>query len=413
MRLSYTKLKTSDCPFRFNQIYNLKNKEPRSDILDFGITIHRIFERYVNIVLSGNVPGKVEILNLMGLIPEKFQYRYREIEDIYDTFIRKVTINPHEVVGAEEFTAIDKDGKDVDGDDPSAVYCGYIDLEIIAGNKGEIWDYKTNRHIESESDIKADYQMPGYAWLLHSKYPFIEFPITVKKYFARYGVFREVQIEREDLQYFRKIVLDRIKSIESWEEFPPTICDSCKYCHLVDRLCPISDEVKDNLNIHDEDTANEAVSRIHVMDSALKKIKRDLKSYMKSKDLGEVGRNVKYGWKKVESQIYPIKEVIELAISLGIDITEVVKPKTRTELAAVFRKYGTEVEAAFENIADIDYSLRFCELKNAEINNREVSSSDGDERGENIGSGGEGQETPRREHSLEDERGERAEGPAT
>ena len=359
MILSFTKLQRSDCPFLYNQIYNLKNEPPTGPPLEFGKLIHTIFQWHVTEVISGKTPDKDAIIE--KLVPAIMYDRIEEIEEVYDLFIRRVRLNIDTIIGVEESINIGKDGEDLDFQDKTGIYRGFIDIAMIMEKAGEIWDWKTNRKIDSHTDVDLDRQLTGYAWLLKTRYPFLEYPIEVGKYFARYGAFRKSVRTEEDIKNFRRYVLKRIEAINSWDEFEPVVCDQCKYCQVATTICPLATQEVDVVEVIDDESAEEAIAKIHILSRVLSDMKDNLKEYVQINDLESVGGLIKYGFRDVTSTVYPVGDTIDLAAEYDINIDDILKVNN-TNLKKVLKKSGKEVKAVFDKIQEHKISTRFKQI---------------------------------------------------
>jgi DNA polymerase III epsilon subunit-like protein len=206
-----------------------------------------------------------------------------------------------DVVLPERRFAFDKDWNVLaDFYSNKAFYRGIIDLIEFYDNKIEVTDYKTNRKLETLSDMKNDIQIKLYimaTYLLTGK---SNVPIIGKKDFMRHGVSLKYDCESPEqlASDAQKWVENSVALIEAElvkepsEAFRPTRNEHCHACSLNAALvCPLFNKLKNN---DIEDVQNYSVSDVYSTKQAWKRIEannaenslltKQIKKYLEASD---------------------------------------------------------------------------------------------------------------------------------
>ena len=143
----------------------------------------------------------------------------------------KAYVDSHEVdiesvIGAEERIAIDRDGKQVDWDDPTAWFRAILDYLQISGHVAKITDYKTGWAM-----ITNPFQLEIYAWLVKVLYPQVtDFQIEID--YLRHEFQKSITFGDDDVERIGERVASKIRTIEKETEFEPQVSIACSYCPL-------------------------------------------------------------------------------------------------------------------------------------------------------------------------------------
>ena len=156
---------------------------------------------------------------------------------------------------------------------PDAVY--------VAGKRTLfVDDYKTERWIRTDQDVRESFQARTYSLALAEKYGFSE--VTFRFYNLRFRVERVVDFSPEELTATKTELLAVIRDLEADTAFAPTPCDACDYCPIA-KGCPAGKRVP-----LDGDPATFAESLI-VRDKQLSDDKKQLKAFLKKSGAVPIG----------------------------------------------------------------------------------------------------------------------------
>lgn len=101
----------------------------------------------------------------------------------------------------------------------------------------EIHDYKTSSTLMTQEEAEKDLQLPLYQLALQSKWPEAEKAKLVWHYLL-FNKHVQAYKTPEQLEHIQKEMIEKIKQIESCQEFPPHKSALCDWCDYQD-ICPL------------------------------------------------------------------------------------------------------------------------------------------------------------------------------
>ena len=228
--LSYTRLKTYGCPFRFQKVYLEEVPDPSGEAALVGKELHRLIrdaliEDYPIVEVGEGRPG-----DDLPPMPEHIG----AAEDLF----------------AQWFDSFDMGGMDPIGIEVRAEgllndltpFRGYLDLACDWQGMLVITDWKSSRWMPSSLD--NDPQLGSYAWLASEKWPeYADRDILLRQYYVRFGRYLEAKITRvgrSNVYYTLSRFAERLKAADATTEWPAQPCDQCAYCIL---WCPLGGKV--------------------------------------------------------------------------------------------------------------------------------------------------------------------------
>ena len=228
--LSVTRLKSYACPWRFQQLYVRKQKEPGSDAATLGSYVHRLIAE--QIAGEHGLPGPEPHPRDVPLVPEPDIAQ--EAEDIAASFSDcdpLAGMRPLAVEAACEGLL-----------DNLVPFQGRVDCVCEWHGSLVVWDWKSGWQMPQSLGNEA--QLATYAWLVAERWPDLagDGPVYIRQYYLRYGRWLEAQISRMGRANARYTLTRLAEGVETamqqperaWPAFP---CQQCAYCQLV---CPLS-----------------------------------------------------------------------------------------------------------------------------------------------------------------------------
>lgn len=358
--LSNSKIEKMECPFLYNQVYNLKNTSPTTAALERGRAVHTLFEEYGKRVLAGGKVDPDEIVR--ACLPAEVMDRASEFGEQLNKLIQRVTFD-ESVVGVEMMLAIDQDGKRADYDDPTALFRGRLDYVQAMEDMAFVRDYKTSPHIESQTDINEDRQLNLYLPLVAAILPAAQ-KFYLGKYFSKYGVTvvtdpPKTRADAENSILYMKGKAEALEAMQKDGKYPPRACSQCGWCHVIN-ACPIRDEVIKWIGspITSLGELSKEVASLHVAKQAAKASLKKIKEYMDLYELEEVSGDseegtVVAGWAATETRSVSAWDFIKFLQANDIEIEEVLPgvPMSWEAVKRAAKSLGLDKDEKFEKLA--------------------------------------------------------------
>ncbi|SHF15696.1 PD-(D/E)XK nuclease superfamily protein [Desulforamulus putei DSM 12395] len=240
---SYSRLdKKSRCPWAFAQSYILEKKEPVTEALVLGKSVHTLIEmaRVLKVEREEELKFLAESIAGVASLPVNAE------EILTLATRRKVT----ESIGkgfTEEYFKISLSPEDPFGPELQ----GYIDYYEVTDTEIVVTDWKTNRLPYNPLDT---HQLGLYALYLTQKY---NKPVCGRLVFLRTGETREHLYTPEDIEKARRWAYDTALDIQQKiyalncggnldELFPATPGDVCEYCGYAEECAKLADILEDD-----------------------------------------------------------------------------------------------------------------------------------------------------------------------
>jgi len=277
---SYSRLNLYDnCPRSYKLKYLEKREEPPSRPLRIGSAVHETIAAYDKHLVSERVqtditwaPRALEEAKKALANPKRrggptklASDEWAEVEDIFTAFVDSHILDPEHVAAIEEMHRISMDGY---------TFWAMIDLMEISGGGPRITDYKTDRHVRSDAEVKNDFQLGTYAWAIHTLSGYEE--VYCQLDFVRYRTTKGVLFDLEAIKKVEKRVFDLIEAIRAEKEWAPTPGSHCSWCPWSEE-CPAVSDLP--VKVTTPEDAERVAGEVLVLEKQLKDRKAALKDW--------------------------------------------------------------------------------------------------------------------------------------
>ena len=139
----------------------------------------------------------------------------------------------------------------------------------------EIHDYKTSATLITQEEADQDFQLPLYQLALLSKWPEAE-KAKLVWHFLLFNKQIESSRTKEQLMEIQEVVIDKIKTIEACEQFPPYKSALCDWCDFQE-ICPLWKHPKMMEKLDENKYRNDPGVKLVTNYSRLEEEKKELK----------------------------------------------------------------------------------------------------------------------------------------
>lgn len=150
----------------------------------------------------------------------------------------------------------------------------------------EIHDYKTSATLMSQEEAERDLQLPLYQLALQSKWPEAEKAKLVWHYLL-FNKHVEVYKTLEQLDSIQKEMIEKIKQIQSCQDFPPHKSALCDWCDYQD-ICPLWRHPKKmralDVNEYKKDPGVKLVMKYSQLEEEINQLKKKIKDIEKEQE---------------------------------------------------------------------------------------------------------------------------------
>ncbi len=244
--LSYSQLQSFDiCPLHFKARHLLRLPTPATAPLSFGISMHATMNDFYNNIRSGKKQTLKDFLSLLSANWLSEGYQEKTYEKKMFTLGEKILTNYFKNIHSPKNIPLSlelpfsfflkRDGK------PPVKIVGKIDRIDKSGDGIEIIDYKTGSS-QGQSQANYDLQLGVYA-LAATEVEDANLKrkpedITVSLLYLEEGVKKTKQMDEEEIERVKKIILEKIEQIEhsDFKCSHSILCRNCEY----KMLCNIS-----------------------------------------------------------------------------------------------------------------------------------------------------------------------------
>lgn len=314
MTLSYSSIKLySACPlaYKFSKIDKIHTLPNRYMII--GSLVHEAAEkgfddeRFIDVSLKYGNEIADEVKSIIDFAKDMFVHAG----------------NP------EVRLAIDKDKKQVDFDDPNAIFRGIIDRLVIEDDQATIIDYKTN-HVASSDPL----QLRFYAFLVyhifHPNQITVEFRyLRLKRVYTQ--TFSELELETTDQDVWNTILhyaeLIKYDMQNGFKPNPGVACTSCPYSGMCDTFKEFKEHTFGIIPSTPDEIAN-AIIVEKTLDTQKRLIHDQVKKYVSV--FGELNTlKVKAYFSKVRQERVKLNELIEYVKDNNVDLAGITIPAAK------------------------------------------------------------------------------------
>ena len=329
MKLKYgpyspSRLDVSTCGYRFFREYIKKDVTKSADttVQDRGSAVHEVLD-YMTHKIKTNPDYNFEYNEIRQVVSNSVNRHpaaQKSIDIILkcaENYMRKPPKTLTDDAETELRLAIkyeDGEFKECSYTDENAFARGRADIMMISDDTTTalVYDHKTQLNIEAGDT----FQMGFYAWVISKIYPFLREVDTIL-HFSQYGYYSKptrwmVRMSPEDIENMpegekencrslmqvEECILAEIMVVESRTSFDPLPSNSCQYCPVISE-CPAIlskfDICEDIGNRHatpkkgtglikeilDTHTAIEAAKTVHVLETYLKTLNKEISEYTK------------------------------------------------------------------------------------------------------------------------------------
>lgn len=329
--LSPSKLNALNCPFRYEQIYRQKVKEPPLVAFQAGSLVHLVARNYYRLLSADKIyEGSLTLLETV--IEDVWEKRDADIgpdvrADFYEfaLALQWRIFDPETIAHTELMLAFDENWQPVkcpeEWTSERVRFGGVIDLVnvIKEENKPLVWaiDWTTGG-LGATIEAHKNQQLRFYALLLYKNFGIQNVRITVDS--LRTGARKTIDLDKNDHIVTQLFAESESAHLQAMTDWPPAPGANCSICQL---QCPLYDDTKLNMIDKLGERDPEAMFGAGIIiEKALTKIKKALKGYAQLHDPIEVNGMVaeirslkKYDW--------PHDETRALLTELGYDPDEI------------------------------------------------------------------------------------------
>ena len=245
--LSFSGWKDSECPFRFNALRIAKTyKEPESDAMLVGSAFANLMDRYRRRCFAIKLNSDMNFLDEAAAQSGIEGDNQTALLDLVDRFkSSEFAILPigQAIWWETEWKAVFDDKlRYLQGPkawfDKKAAFRAVVDFIYRAGNDLFIIDDKTGRASPDPFQLKIYAAlMPRAIGMNPDRICCIFNNVIGKKEMVEYCM--------AELRDVDGLILERLKEVNSWTEFPAVACDQCKWCTVPG--CPLRERAADTL----------------------------------------------------------------------------------------------------------------------------------------------------------------------
>ena len=247
---SHSRLSTFEtCKLQYKFAYIDRLKVEREDTVEtfLGSLVHEALEKLYRDLQYEKLVSLDELLDYFNkdwalrwnesIVVVKKEYspeNYRKMGEKYlrDYYQRHEPFQEGKVLGLEtqNFLALDDEG----------LYKYHIRIDrLVDRGEGvyEVHDYKTNKKLPSQQELDQDRQLAMYSLWVRNQFKDFR-KVRLVWHFLAFD--KEIDSERsaEELEQLRLDILEKIKTIESTQDYPATVTALCNWCLYRD-ACPM------------------------------------------------------------------------------------------------------------------------------------------------------------------------------
>ncbi len=377
MNTSYSALDTFlSCPLKYKFREIDKIKTPQSPALVFGSLIHKTL-KFIHSD-DGVFPDREEAINFFSENWNPKAFKEEEIPTLFEDGINIISSYLKELEKTEKkdrgsVIALEKRFILPIG---SHTITGAIDRIDKTENGFEIIDYKTNRKIATENEVKNNLQLSIYLRAFTKEWPSF-FPdandlgkVKLSLYFVRHNLKVSVGKTPKEMELMEQEILKTISEIEKSKEensFEPRMSALCDWCDY-QKNCPLfSHKYKSLEDPQKEFLVKEASLRLielkekkSELEKEMKGLSEKLNHYLEEEKLGQfftekgiIARMLR------ETYRYNPKLVFDSLKDWGVDPALVAKVEA-TKLKQIASKLTAEKRKKLESFRELEkqsYSL--------------------------------------------------------
>jgi hypothetical protein len=344
--LSYSRMKDMDCPYRFNALHIAKTyKEPMGEAAEIGSHVAEILKTYRLYCLQKQISSDIMWLASVAADKTPDPDKTAKILDHIDTFTNTSLVNLP--IGAtwvrtEARLAYDAKLKPLPEDtgwyDKRAAFRMVADFAYIQDNTLWIVDDKTG-HGNSDP-----FQVRLYAYLLPKLRPHNQIP----SYERICCIMNELGKKRCDVvgEYLPGEVEDagqdllaKLQEVNSWTEYPATVCSQCKWCSVPG--CPVRGQVETAL----VEVSKPPVSAIPTEITSRDQAERAMQFVLFAESCVDTVKELLRAWVEVNGEVYTMGKVAEMRSNTPWKATDVQK------IAKALIAFGVQPEALWKELS--------------------------------------------------------------
>ena len=242
---SVTALRDWSCLYRGLQKRGKKRKEPVSEPLHEGRIVHEVAARYVEHCCRAGTPTDLSAIDGIARSvywdaegPEPHSLpaeRWPAVAALARRWAESTIVDVEHTVAVEEMWA-----HPLTSLDPVPYFYTAADHVLLNGDLAIIRDYKTDRHVRTEAEVREDLQMRAYCWALAHQYPQAK-RFRVEMAFVRAGVVIEVDYGPEVVAQAEDSIIEAVNRVRGYRkrgQFPALAGAYCQWCGFTAE-CPL------------------------------------------------------------------------------------------------------------------------------------------------------------------------------
>jgi hypothetical protein len=343
--LSHSRMKDMGCPFRFNALHVAKtHKEPRGEAAEIGSHVAEILATYRLYCLQKQISSDISWLANVAADkvpdPDKTAKILGHIDTFTNTNLINVPVNPA-WSRTEAKLAFDKNLKPLPEDDgwfdKRAAFRMVADFAYIQDNTLWIVDDKTG---QGDTD---PFQVRLYAYLLpklrpHNQVPSYERICCVMNELGKRRCDVVGDYAPGEVEDVGQDLLAKLQEVNSWTEYPATVCSQCKWCSVPG--CPVRGQVETALVEVSKPPVTAIPTEITTRDQA----ERAMQFVLFAESCADAVKDLLRAWVEANGEVYTMGKVAEMRPNSPWKATDVQK------VAKALVAFGVQPEALWKEL---------------------------------------------------------------
>jgi hypothetical protein len=337
------------CRWRYRETYVYGQPTLPSDPATLGSLAHEAISVYLTQLVARQREQAPEIVAEVwpkfiesrgaALVPERM---YADVRWLLEKFAGSFRLDLDRLWDVEIEMAVNAAGEPVEWDATAGFVRGRADLVYVAGQHGEVLDWKTGRATPlSDQEVQNDLQAQTYAMLLSRLNPNLR-EVRVAFRYPRFnvqgvGIFGQREFDEawqrwHEIHHAVKVALEQLDDAVVWL---PTPGPECAWCPVA-MHCPLATDLRSLPVVQDEEYAHVLAGRALALDGASRQIKDALKVWVEKQGPIDVN-GIRFDYWPMQSYEYEPNRVAGIAEKHFVEPFSVMKVD-REKLLKVGRK---------------------------------------------------------------------------
>ncbi len=353
IRISQSLIKAFNCPMRGKY---LVDRDKRYQAYGPGLTgqaLHRFAEKYLFHLHEGGLETDPSFYEQVLPIGAEFP-TYLDFSDysyLCSQFLKYFAVESDKDINryaVEEILSITSSLPGVLMEGRPDYWVNYGPEDVMV----DIWDWKTNRRLWTQSECEDNIQLKYYTMLVHKALRERPKFYNLAYYFPRHQSIREFTMTADDIAYFEEYITERIRHIMELTEWPavPNI-DNCTYCECWHE-CPDKEIKEDNILI--------MAHNIIIYKKKIKEYNSQLKGLVETHGPIELNGNMLDFYLSESVDLFDMPGIIKMMEEAGCEETEISGAKLSKEsIKKACKRYKGLWEEIVKKHGKVSKSTRF------------------------------------------------------